>query len=163
MEKITIRNPKNESIIISVILLLLGGIILYWGLSSDMKLQISGAKLDKSTSKYLLILISFGPFLTAINYILKFISIIKYGDFSISLEQNKIIYPDYQMFSGYYKKEIEKEKIAYVDVVNLGKGEFNIYFRNKENASFAYLTNDICTKDLKPIDLANKINNWLKK
>ena len=162
MKKIEIRNPKTESVIAFIFCFLLGGLLIYWATYAELKLQVSGAKLDKATSQILLYIIAVGPILGGVNYFLKYLSIIKYGEFAIVLDTDKITYPDYSMFSGFKKASIEKNKILFSDVVNMGKGEFYICLRNFESKAIANISSDICTKKLKPNDLADQINTWLK-
>lgn len=161
MEKITLRNFKSE-VIVGILALILGAVILYWGLQGDMKLRISGANLDESTSAILLCLISIGPFVTGINYILKFFSILRYGEFVIHLTNDSITYPENAFFRGFKAVTLPKKQLSSVTLVTVAQNEQQIYLNNHKGQLVAVIPGELAPyKTMKPEELAAKIQTWL--
>lgn len=162
MEKIQLRNYKSV-VIIGILALLLGTVILYWGLAGDMKLKISGAVLDKSTSAILMCLISIGPFVAGINQILKYISILKYGDFVIELTNESITYPEDAFFRGFKPVIIPKNQLSYVEFAQVGQHEYNLNLKNAQGQTIAVIPGELAPhKTMTAEELAVKIQKWLK-
>lgn len=161
MEKIELRNLKSESIIIGILALGLGVLMVYWGSKGDIELRISGAHMDKATSSILLYLISLGPLLTGIALIMKFLSIQRYGEFVIMIDDNKITYPDNKLFRGYKPVIVNKSNISVVQFVDKGKQKYEVRLLNASNQLTGIISGDIChPKILSVQDLANKLNIW---
>lgn len=162
MVKIKLQNYKS-TIIIAVIFLLLGSVILYWGLVGNLKLKISGAKLDHATSKLLLCLISIFPFIRGINYLIKYISVIQYGEFVITMNNTFISYPDAVFFRGFKAVTIDKKQIKFVELEQIGQHNFRINLINKENKNLGSISGELLSKKTISIsELAKKIDLWLK-
>lgn len=163
MEKIVLKNLKSE-VIVGILAFVLGGVILYWGLQGDMKLSISGAKLDESTSSVLLCLISIGPFVTGINFILKFFSILRYGEFVINMTNDSITYPENAFFRGYKAITIQKNLLSQVQLAKTGPHEYQIYLKNNQGHIVGIIEGELAPyKTLKPEELAGKIQSWLNR
>lgn len=161
MEKIELRNYKSV-VILGILALLLGAVILYWGLAGDMKLKISGAVLDKSTSAALLCLISIGPFVAGINQILKYFSILRYGEFVIELTNDSITYPQDAFFRGFKPVSVPKNQLSYVEFAQVGQHEYNLNLKNAQGQAVAVIPGELAPhKTMTAKDLAVKIQNWL--
>ncbi len=161
MEKITLRNFKGE-VILGILAIILGIVILYWGLAGDMKLKISGASLDKSTSAILLCLISVGPILVGINYIMKYISILRYGEFVIDLTKEGITFPEGALFRGFKPVTIQKNLLTRVELAQVATHEYKIYLKNTQGHILGIIEGELSPHKTLPVkDLAIKIQNWL--
>lgn len=162
MESIKIQNFKI-TIIISAIFLVLGSVILYWGLYSNVKLKFSGAKLDQATSKVLLCLISIGPFIACINYVIKYISVLRYGEFVIKINNNTIRYPEDGFFRGFKAVTIEKQQIKFVEIEKIGQHNFRINLINEVNKKIGSISGELLSKRTIGVkELAEYINLWIK-
>ena len=161
MEKIILRNFKSE-VILGILALILGMTILYWGLAGDMKLKISGAALDKTTSAILLCLISIGPVLVGINYILKFFSVLRYDEFVINLTKDSITYPENALFRRFKAVTIQKNLLYRVELAQVAAHEYKIYLKNEQGHILGVIEGELAPhKVLTPKDLAVKIQHWL--
>ncbi len=161
MKTLKLRNYKTESIILGLGALALGATILYWASRGDMTLRISGAKLDKATSAGLMYIIALGPILTGINLIIKYFSLLVYGEFTMTMETDKFVYPAYKMFRGFKKKEIEKSKMASARLYLANNKPFSFYFVNKENITMDVIETEILHPSVVPIQAVEQINTWI--
>lgn len=162
MESIKIQSYRS-TIIIAILLFLLSALILYWGLSDEIKLRVSGAKLDHFTSKILLIIISIFPFVRGINYLIKYISVLRYGEFIIKINNNTISYPEDVFFRGFKSVTIEKQQIKFVEIEKIGQHNFRINLINEVNKKIGSISGELLSKKTIGInELAEKIYLWLK-
>lgn len=161
MEKIKLENYKS-TLIISILLLLLGFVILYWGLFTDIKIKISGAKFDRTSSSILLFLISLGPILSGINYLIKYRSVLKYGEFVIVIHHNGISYPEDHFFKGFKKVFLDKESISFAELENIGQHKYQINLKNENGLVVGKISGDLPhRKSISTVDFTNKLNQWL--
>jgi hypothetical protein len=162
MEKIKLQNYKS-TIVIAIILLLLGSVILYWDLFSDIKLKISGAKLDQDTSKVLLCLISIGPFIASLNYVIKYISVLRYGEFVVILDNTSIRYPEDGFFRGFKAITIDKQQIKFVELEKISQHNYRINLKNYDHVTVGKISGELLHRKTIGInELAQKIDSWLK-
>ncbi|MCE3228955.1 MAG: hypothetical protein K0S32_3506 [Bacteroidetes bacterium] len=163
MEKIKLRNVKPETMIATIAMLALAAVIFYWGMFTKINLKVSGAKLGPSASSGLAITISVFAFIGALNYLIRFISINKFGDFSIIMDNEKITYPYEVTFKGYKKAEIYKHAIDYVELVEIKAGSFTIDLKNAESSTVGIInTTMIPYKVMTPEQAAEKIRQWIQ-
>lgn len=161
MEKIKLANQKSI-IVLGILSLLLGSLILYFGVTQEFNLKISGAKLDKSTSKVLLCIISSGAFVTTINYIIKYISLIRYGDFVVLLKSDSITFPEDTFLKGYSPVTIQKCILNEIELENLGQHKYSINLRNKQGVIVGKIAGELAPyKTMPPKDFVIKIQDWL--
>lgn len=161
MERIEIQNFKNV-IIIAVILFLLSAAILFWARTDELTGRIYGAKLDHNTSKVLLYIFSIFPFLSGVNYLIKFISVLRYDDFSITMNKQFIRFPEDVLFHGFKAVSIDKKLIEHVEIKET-KHSSRINLMNKRNEIIGSISGEFLNKKTIGVnDLANKIELWIK-
>lgn len=162
-QTIQLRNVKNENLIFGILSFGLAAVLLYMAFFVDLKLRISGAKLDASTSAGLLMIIGIFPILTGINLIIRYFSVNKYGDFVLEMTPDTISFPyNNGLFKGYSKCTVQKSAIDHVLVMNEGRAGQNIYLYDfQRNAQGIISGNMVPYKVMKPDDLGQKIHEWL--
>ena len=160
---IQLRNVKTENLVFGILSFGLAAVLLYMAFFVDLKLRISGAKLDPSTSAGLLMVIGIFPILSGINLILRYFSLNKYGDFVLEMTADSITFPyNNGMFKGYSKWTVQKSAIDHVLVMDEGKGNHTIYLYDFERNSKGSIPGSLVPhKQMKPDDLAQQIHDWL--
>lgn len=162
MKKIPLKNYINESLIVAIGSFLLAIILFYLGILGTIELRISGANLDADTSKILIFMIALAPSVVGVNSIIKFISIKKYGAFEIILHTNKIEYPTNQFMKGFKKKEINRELIYNVKIINVDRNKEHIYLLDQNGMLKGYIDSVILPhKMLNSEMLKLEISKWL--
>lgn len=161
MQKIKLKNYKSQFLIFGFGALGLSILLVYWGLTMDGVLKISGVRLDAQTSKILLLLIAIGPFAACINQFILLFSFLKYGDFVINLDQDKMDYPLKESFKGFTKVSVKRSNISGTKFIDMGKQEYHLQLLNKNNQTFASIPGEYAPyKDMKPKEMFAIIHAW---
>lgn len=161
--EIKLRNLNSDAVAVFIISLILGLIILYWGLTTDMVLKISGARLDKATSRILLILIASGSLFKSILQIVVIISIRKYGALVISMDDTQITYPKKVFMKGYQKLAINKSALSKVEVNKTGQHQYQILLMSADNKVHGAVESHLLPhKEITVEQAAQQILNWIK-
>ena len=163
MENIKLRNYKAESGVLGLLSLILAVVIFYWAMQGHMTLRISGAKLDAATSSVLLYIIGIGPLLTGINLLIKFVTVILYGEFNMVIEKDQFVYPRYGMFKGFRKGQIEKSSIGQIKLILENKKPLSICFVDHNNKTIDYFETEILHPSVNAESLAKELNDWLRR
>lgn len=161
--EIRLRNLNGDAIAVFIISLILGLIILYWGLTTDMALKISGARLDKATSRILLILIASGSLFKSIMQIVTILSIKKYGALVISMDDTQITFPKKVFMKGYQKVAINKSDLSKVEVNKTGQHQYQILLMSADNKVHGAVESFLLPhKEITVEQAAQQILNWIK-
>ncbi len=161
MEKITLRSYKSQFLIFGIAALVLASALIYWALTRDGILKVYGARLDASTSKVLLIIISLGPLIASINQFILYFSYMKYGEFVIHLGADQMDYPQKKSFKGFSKVVKNRADISDVKLIDLGKQQFAIHLYNADKNLMGVIPGEYAPyKTMKPHELCAVIHKW---
>ncbi len=161
MKEIKLRNYKTESLVVVLGAFVLGTLILFWASQNNMTLRVSGAKLDRATSTDLLYIISIGPIITGIDLLIKYFSLLRYGEFTMIMEVDKFVYPEYKIFRGFKRKETDKNRMSYAKLYLVNNKPFLFYFVNKENIRMNVIETEIMHPSVVLDEAVEKINAWI--
>lgn len=161
--EIKLRNLNRDAIAALFVSLILWLIVLYWALTTDRVLKISGARLDHSTTRILLILIAAVGLFKSIIHIVTIRSIKRYGALLITMDENQLTYPEKTGMTGYRKIAKNKSALNGAEIKRTGQHQYQIRLLSADNKVHGAVEGIVLPHKEITVEQAAQLNlNWIK-